>query len=92
MGNEDTSKRNPSQAKLPAGLFVGVIPPDGTILSLTIWLMILDLTDLDSEAFVKQLRKDKVPRVKFCGTMLIDSTHIRRIVHCGRGEQERGDD
>lgn len=89
---ENTPKTKASQDKLPPGYHIGVIPPDGTQLSLEMWLMILGLTGLDSDAFVKQLRKDKIPRVKFCGTMVIDATHVRRVIHCGRGEQDRGDD
>lgn len=87
---ENTRAGNVCQAKLPAGLFVGVIPPDGTQLSIELWMAILGLADLDQDAFLKQLRKDKIPRVKFCGTTLIDATHIRRVIHCGRGENDRG--
>lgn len=71
---------------LPHGLTVGQLPPDGTQLTVELWLRILGLQPTEEDSFVKQLRKDKIPHIKFCGTMIIDATHIRRIVHCGRGD------
>lgn len=87
MTKENTPRQSGSQDfYLPPGLFIGVMPPDGTQLELSLWLKILSIPPEDEDAFVKQLRKDKIPHIKFCGTMTIDATHIRRVVHCGRGE------
>jgi len=71
---------------LPDGLSAGVIPPDGTQLALSVWLRILSIAEEDAGAFVKQLNKDRIPHPKFCGTMFIDSTHIRRVINRGRSQ------
>lgn len=83
---ENTPRSHGSQYSLPSGFNVGVIPPDGTQLTIDVWLLILGLGLDEKDAFVKQLNKDKIPHPKFCGVMTVDATHIRRVVHCGRGE------
>lgn len=84
---KNTSESNGSQGNspnlLPPGIHVGVIPPDGTVLSEDIWLRVLGATEEDRIAFRKSLRRHSVPSVTILGMRLIDATGIRRMANQG---------
>jgi hypothetical protein len=82
---EDTRSLNSSQANsLPDGFFVGVIPPDGTVFSTEILLIILKGIADDETALLTQFRRKNIPYTRLIGTTLVDATHIRRLVHLGK--------
>ena len=72
---------------LPPGLYPGVIPPDGTQLSLKHWLMILEIDDDHSENFLKQLRVDGFRPKRFCRNPFIPASVIRRQIENGNVEE-----
>ena len=93
---DNTRSKNPSQATspdspqftLPPGFFVGVIPPDGTMLILPIWMLILGLDDSEKDAFVKQINRLNIPKQAFCKQVVIDASHIRKLIAAGGKSDE----
>lgn len=80
--------RMESKRNLPPGLSVGVIPPDGTQLSLSIWMQILEIDETEKDAFRKQLQRDGIEVKPFCRNPFIDSTHFRRVIFAGKNGTE----
>lgn len=73
---------------LPPNIYPGVIPPDVVQLSLKHWLAVLELTEDDSAALLKQWQRDGLPLKRFCGQVFMDATHVRKSVAGGKETDE----
>lgn len=85
---DNTLNKNTSQANLPPGLYVGVIPNDDVQLILPIWLQILDLDPSEKDAFLKKVNRLNIPKVSFCRQVVISAKHIRQLVMNGEASNE----